>query len=237
MRRVLVTGSRARTDTATLRHALALVWDGGTAVLVSGAYPTGADRIAETIWSLTPDLHGGLCSGHPYPSLWDAELDGVRESAAQRARRHRQAQTICRRCPIMASRLASRTGNPQLGGGVWGGEVFQDKDSTAGEPAPSKPVTTDPVETTRKQPAPTGSCRHCHAPLTEQQVRRRWTECLACWRWQAPGVPQPGTAARGQPPLRLTNGRSTRHVHRRVRCMARPVWSSPTYGPGAANVA
>jgi hypothetical protein len=36
MRRVLVTGSRARTDTATLRHALALVWDGETAVLVSG---------------------------------------------------------------------------------------------------------------------------------------------------------------------------------------------------------
>jgi hypothetical protein len=90
MRRVLVTGSRAGTDTTTLRDALAPVWAGGTAVLVSSACPTGADRIAETIWTLTPDLRGGLCAGHPYPSLWDAELDGMRESAARRARRHRQ---------------------------------------------------------------------------------------------------------------------------------------------------
>ena len=40
MRRVLVTGSRAWTDTATMRDALARVWVGGTAVLVSGAGPT-----------------------------------------------------------------------------------------------------------------------------------------------------------------------------------------------------
>lgn len=140
MRRVLVTGSRACTDTATIRDALATVWGGGRAVVVSGACPTGADRIAETIGTLTPHLHGGLCVAHPYPSLWDAELDGVRESAAQRARRHRAAQTICRRCLIMAACLSSRAGNPRLGGGVWGGEVFLEKESTAGEPAPSKPV-------------------------------------------------------------------------------------------------
>jgi hypothetical protein len=197
MRRVLVTGSRARTNTATIPDALATVWGGGIAVLASGACPTDADPIAETIRTLTPDLHGGLCAGHPYPSLWDAELDGVCESTARRTRRHCVAQTICRRCPIMAACLASRTANPQLGGGVWGGEVFQEKESTAGRPAPSKPVATDPVGTTRKQPAPTGSCRHCHAPLTEQQVRRRGTECLACWRQPPPGLPQPGDAARG----------------------------------------
>ncbi len=114
MDRVLVTGSRARTDTAS-RDTLATVWAGGT------------------IWTLTPDLQGGLCAGHPYPSPWDADLDGLLESAAQRARRHREAQNICRRCPIMAACLASRTGNPQLGAGVWGGEVFLDKESTAGE--------------------------------------------------------------------------------------------------------
>jgi hypothetical protein len=131
MRRVLVTGSRAWTDTSTIRGVLAAVWGGGTALLASAAYPASADEIAETIWTLTPDLHGGLCAGHPYPSPWDSELDGVLESAAQRARRHREAQAICRRCPIMAACLATRTGNPQLGAGVWGGEVFLEK--TAGQ--------------------------------------------------------------------------------------------------------
>jgi Transcription factor WhiB len=118
MDRVLVTGFRARTGTATSRDTLATVWAGG---------------IAGTIWTLTPDLQGGLCAGHPYPSPWDAELDGLLESAAQRARRHREAQSICRRCPIMAACLASRIGNLQLGAGVWGGEIFLDKESTAGE--------------------------------------------------------------------------------------------------------
>ena len=145
MARVLVTDSRAWTDTATFRDAVATGWGGGTAVLVSGACPTDADQIAATTWTLTPDLHGGLCAGYPYPSLWDAELDGVRESAAHRARRHRQAQTICRGCPVMAACLAARTGNPQLGGGVWGGEVFLEKERTAGERAPSEPVAMDPV--------------------------------------------------------------------------------------------
>jgi Transcription factor WhiB len=205
MSRVLLAGSRAWTDTATTRDAVATVWGRGTAVLVSGAYPTGADRIAEKIGTLAPDLHGGLCAGHPYPSLWDVELDGVRESAAQRAQRHREAQTICRRCPIMAACLSSRTGNPQLGGGVWGGEVFQEKESTGGEPAPSKPVATDPVETTRKLPPLNESWRHCPPALTEQQAQRTRTECLADWRQPHPSFRQPGGDNRRSG---LTNGRS-----------------------------
>ena len=171
MRRVLVTGSRVWTNAATIRAAVAAEWGGGTAVLAPGACLTGADRTAVATWSLTPDLEGGSCAGHPYPSPWDAELDGVRESAAQRARRHRQAQIICRRCPIMAACLASRLGDPQLGGGVWGGEVFSEKESTAGDRAPSESVATDPVETTSKQPArasespvhgPTSAVLRCH---------------------------------------------------------------------------
>jgi hypothetical protein len=50
-RRVLVTGSRSWTDTTTIRHALAAVWGDGAAVLVSGACPRGADRLAEACWT------------------------------------------------------------------------------------------------------------------------------------------------------------------------------------------
>src|SRR5437763_8078674 len=60
-RRVLVTGSRTWTDTATIRAALGTVWGDGTAVLVSGACPRGADRIAEQIWT----GWGGRVERHP----------------------------------------------------------------------------------------------------------------------------------------------------------------------------
>jgi hypothetical protein len=49
MRRVLVTGSRAWTDSSTIRGVLAAVWGGGTALLASAACPGSADEIAETI--------------------------------------------------------------------------------------------------------------------------------------------------------------------------------------------
>jgi hypothetical protein len=49
-RRVLITGSRAWTDLLTIRGALREVWGDGTAVLVSGACPQGADCLAEQVW-------------------------------------------------------------------------------------------------------------------------------------------------------------------------------------------
>ncbi|MGJ6968913.1 bifunctional DNA primase/polymerase [Streptosporangium sp. G11] len=65
-RRILLTGSRTWTDTATIRAALAEHWGDGTAVLVTGACPRGADAIAETLWA----EQGGHVERHP--ADWDA---------------------------------------------------------------------------------------------------------------------------------------------------------------------
>jgi hypothetical protein len=50
--RVLITGSRTWTDAAVIRTALAKVWQWGPdTVLVTGACPRGADRLAEECWT------------------------------------------------------------------------------------------------------------------------------------------------------------------------------------------
>jgi len=64
-RRVLVTGSRTWTDTGTIRDTLASVWGDGSAVLVSGGCPRGADRLAEACWT----RWGGHVERHP--ADWD----------------------------------------------------------------------------------------------------------------------------------------------------------------------
>ncbi|MGH3979878.1 MAG: SLOG family protein, partial [Pseudonocardiaceae bacterium] len=60
-RRVLVTGSRAWIDPVVIRTALRSEWSEGTAVLVTGCCPTGADRLAEQIWV----SWGGAVERHP----------------------------------------------------------------------------------------------------------------------------------------------------------------------------
>jgi hypothetical protein len=70
-RRVLVTGSRTWTDTGTIRDALASVWGDGTAVLVSGTCPHGADRLAEACWT----RWGGRVERHP--ADWQAHGRGA----------------------------------------------------------------------------------------------------------------------------------------------------------------
>jgi hypothetical protein len=63
-RRVLATGSRTWTDTTTIAAVLRAEWGNGTAVLISGACPKGADRIAEQLWT----QWGGQVE--TYPADW-----------------------------------------------------------------------------------------------------------------------------------------------------------------------
>ena len=62
MKRILITGSRYWANRAVIGAALALQFNlDDTAVLVSGACPTGADAIAEGIW----EGLGGIVERHP----------------------------------------------------------------------------------------------------------------------------------------------------------------------------
>lgn len=143
-RRVLVTGSRTWTDTATIRDALAGQWGDGTAVLVTGACPRGADRFAEQCWT----AWGGRVERHP--ADWDrhGRSAGYRRNAAMVNR----GADVClafvhgeARGTRHAADLAARAGIPthryDHGGGhrrVHGAGV----DGTRGDSA--SPVAVDP---------------------------------------------------------------------------------------------
>jgi hypothetical protein len=63
--RILVTGSRNWTDARVIYDALQELWrQNPSAVLVSGACPTGADNIAEQAWM----SFGGKVERHP--AIW-----------------------------------------------------------------------------------------------------------------------------------------------------------------------
>jgi len=111
VRRVLVTGSRTWTDTQAIRDALAAVWGDGTAVLVSGACPGGADRLAEQCWT----SWGGTVERHP--ADWDryGRAAGPRRNTAMVA----LGADVCLAFPLGASpgtrhcmRMANAAGMP-----------------------------------------------------------------------------------------------------------------------------
>ncbi|MGH3928802.1 MAG: SLOG family protein [Pseudonocardiaceae bacterium] len=77
-RRVLVTGSRDWADAATIRDALREQWGDGQAILVSGACPSGADRIAETLWT----RWGGRVERHPANWVTHGRSAGFRRNTA-----------------------------------------------------------------------------------------------------------------------------------------------------------
>lgn len=76
--RVLVTGSRSWTDPTTIRDALRDVWGDGSTVLVTGACPQGADRIAEMFWT----RWGGHVERHPADWTRHGRSAGYRRNAA-----------------------------------------------------------------------------------------------------------------------------------------------------------
>lgn len=75
--RVLVTGSRTWTNARVIRDALRSVWGDGNAVLVSGACPEGADRIAEMFWT----RWGGQVERHPADWTTHGRCAGFRRNA------------------------------------------------------------------------------------------------------------------------------------------------------------
>ncbi|MGH3923319.1 MAG: SLOG family protein [Pseudonocardiaceae bacterium] len=75
--RVLITGSRTWTNTATIREALLAVWGDGATVLISGACPRGADRIAEMFWT----RWGGRIERHPADWTRHGRSAGMRRNA------------------------------------------------------------------------------------------------------------------------------------------------------------
>ena len=98
---MLVTGSRTWTDTATIREALRAQWGDGTAMLVSGACPRGADQLAEQVWA----SWGGQVERHL--ADWDAHgrSAGFLRNAAMVA----LAADVCLAFILDGSRGASHT--------------------------------------------------------------------------------------------------------------------------------
>jgi len=94
-------GHRARTwtDTGTVRDALASVW--GDVVLVSGACPHGADRLAEQCWT----RWGGRVERHPADRRAHGRAAGFRPNAEMVA----AGTTVCLAFIRAGSRGASHT--------------------------------------------------------------------------------------------------------------------------------
>ncbi|MBO3744898.1 DUF2493 domain-containing protein [Streptosporangiaceae bacterium NEAU-GS5] len=76
-RRVLVTGSRTWTDTATIHAAVVAEWGDGMTTLVSDGCPRGADAIAESIWQ----SRGGHVERHPADWTRDGQRAGLIRNA------------------------------------------------------------------------------------------------------------------------------------------------------------
>lgn len=78
-------------------------------------------RRAEAAIALGPDLPHAACK-HIKQPLWDVYVYG--ESAPERCARLARGAEICRGCPQRAECLAARLNEPELGDGLWGGELF-----------------------------------------------------------------------------------------------------------------
>ena len=88
-----------------------------------GCFPRASDEHQDKKLNIVlgPALPGAACKGHA--PLFDNLIDG--ESHPDRIYRHRRALDICEtQCPIQEQCHERRLAKPELGEGIWGGELF-----------------------------------------------------------------------------------------------------------------
>lgn len=111
--RVLITGSRTWVNATMIRDALLSVWGDGDVVLVSGACPRGADRIAEMFWTRC----GGRVEPHPADWATYQRVAGFRRNAEMVIRSANVCLAFTRDGSYGAShtaRLAEEAGIPTI---------------------------------------------------------------------------------------------------------------------------
>jgi hypothetical protein len=87
----------------------------------AGTQPRPAQRAVQPVTLLLgPNLPRAACKG--LADLWDDRVDN--EPEEHRTQRHDQAIGTCRECPVRADCLTARLTEPDLGNGVWGGQLF-----------------------------------------------------------------------------------------------------------------
>lgn len=111
-----------------------------------GTQPPPSRRLPDASQGVVgPSLPDAACAGSSrarvgaveHGPLWDWSVYG--ETTRERAERIELAMAICRDCPELSACLRARREAPELGPGVWGGQVFTPSDGRTckcGQPLP-----------------------------------------------------------------------------------------------------
>jgi hypothetical protein len=120
-----------------------------------------------------PDLHGGTCTTHLWPDLWQSGdlLD------------RQEAIRLCHTCTRMDDCLAWAQSQPNING-VWGGQVFE-QGTKAAPPetqqrvyaaGPTKPAVCDHCGAGYAKPAARPNQRYCSPVCSRAARRRSWRD-------------------------------------------------------------